>query len=545
VLGAPLVPGGRQTETCVTASDATVLNIAATVQRHAELTPDRPAIVSGGERLTYRDLDVLSGRVARALEHLGIRRGDHVALSCPNLPAFPIVYFGILKLGAVVVPINVLCKTREIAYHLRDSDARAYFCFEGTPELPMGAMGKAAFDEIDGCQQFILLPRRPGSPAADDVKTLETLLAGAREPLRAAPTRPDDTAVMLYTSGTTGQAKGAELTHFNIFLNAVAARDLGWPLRTPGAQEVALITLPLFHSFGQVAQLVTHVLAGDVIVLMPRFEPGGALDHMARHRVTFWAGVPTMYWALLHHVETAAADPGGAAAHLKFCISGGAPMPVKVMTAFERTFGVRILEGYGLSETSPVATFNHLERPSRPGTVGHALLGVEVACVDDEDRPVGPGQIGEVVIRGHNIMKGYYKRPEATAAVMRHGWFHTGDMGMIDEDGYLAIVDRKKDMIIRGGCNVYPREVEELLLGHSCVELCAVIGIPDERLGEDVKAIVVRKPGASVTEQELIDWCDERMASFKRPRSVAFVEHLPMTATGKVLKRELRDQIVR
>ena len=303
----------------------------------------------------------------------------------------------------------------------------------------------------------MLVPARRGVRAADDsVPTLDTLLAGASEPLLPAPTAPDDTAVMLYTSGTTGQAKGAELTHLNVFLNAVAARDLSAAVRTPGAQEVVLITLPLFHSFGQVAQMVTHLLAGDHD-LLPRFDAAAVLDTMARERVTFWAGVPTMFWALLNHVRTTGADPAAAAAHLKLCISGGAPMPVEVISAFEQMFGLRILEGYGLSETSPVATFNHLERPSRPGTVGQPLVGVEVACVDDNDRPVPSGEVGEIVIRGHNIMKGYYKRPEATAAALRNGWFHSGDLGVIDADGYVAIVDRKKDMILRGGCNVPAR----------------------------------------------------------------------------------------
>ena len=523
---------------------ATTLNVSSIVRRHAELTPNRPAFALGGERLTYGELDVLSGRVARALAELHIAPGDHVALSCPNLLAFPILYLGILKLGAVVVPINVLCKAREIAYHLRDSDARAYFCFEGTPELPMGVMGKQAFDEVPGCEHFVLVPARRGTRAADDsVVTLDALLAGAGEPLLPAPTAPDDTAVMLYTSGTTGQAKGAELTHLNVFLNAVGARDLSAAVRTPGAQEVVLITLPLFHSFGQVAQMVTHLLAGDLMVLMPRFEAAAVLDTMTRERVTFWAGVPTMFWALLNHVRSAGADAAAAAAHLKLCISGGAPMPVEIMSAFEQMFGLRILEGYGLSETSPVATFNHLERPSRPGTVGQPIVGVEVACVDDNDCPVPSGTVGEIVIRGHNIMKGYYKRPEATAAALRNGWFHSGDLGLIDSDGYVAIVDRKKDMILRGGCNVYPREVEELLMTHPAVSLCAVIGVPDERLGEEVTAVIVKKPDAVAGEDEIIRWCDERLASYKRPRSVIFRDDLPMTATGKILKRELRSAL--
>jgi long-chain acyl-CoA synthetase len=233
-------------------------------------------------------------------------------------------------------------------------------------------------------------------------------------------------------------------------------------------------------------------------------------------------------------------DVGPVAENLRVCVSGGAPLPLEVLREFERTFGVRILEGYGLSETSPVATFNHLQRPSKPGTVGQAVVGVDIACVNDRDEPVATGERGEVVIRGHNVMKGYYKRPEATAEAIRHGWFHSGDIGILDEDGYLSIVDRKKDMILRGGFNVYPRELEETLMTHPAVSLVAVVGVPDERLGEEVKAFVVRRPGASVTEDELIHWCRDQMAAYKAPRFVEFRDQLPMGATGKVLKRELR-----
>ena len=229
-----------------------------------------------------------------------------------------------------------------------------------------------------------------------------------------------------------------------------------------------------------------------------------------------------------------------AAASLRVCVSGGAPMPVEVLQAFERTFGVRVLEGYGLSETAPVVAFNQLQRPSKPGTVGLPIFGVDVRCVDEHDKPLPPGERGEVVVRGPNVMKGYYNRPEATAEAMRGGWFHTGDIGQLDSDGYLAIVDRKKDMILRGGFNVYPREIEEVLMTHPAVSLAAVVGVPDDRLGEEVKAFVVRQPGAAITADELIAWCREQMAAYKYPRMVEFRDALPMSATGKMLKRELR-----
>jgi long-chain acyl-CoA synthetase len=355
------------------------------------------------------------------------------------------------------------------------------------------------------------------------------------------PRRPDDTAVILYTSGTTGQAKGAELTHENMVLNAVASRDMFLPATLGGyEQEVALVTLPLFHSTAQTCQMNAGLLGGFRLVLLPRFEPAAVLGTMQREQVGIWIGVPTMYWALLKFIADTGADAAPVARHLRLCVSGGAPMPVDVMRRFEETFGVRILEGYGLSETSPVACFNQLHRASKPGTVGQPIFGVDVRCHDDQDRPVSTGERGEVVIRGPNIMKGYYNRPDATAEATRNGWFHTGDIGILDEEGYLAIVDRKKDMILRGGLNVYPREIEEVMMSHPAVSLVAVIGVPDERLGEEIKAFVVRRANATISEDELLSWCKEQLAAYKYPRSVEFRESLPVGATGKILKRELR-----
>jgi long-chain acyl-CoA synthetase len=275
-------------------------------------------------------------------------------------------------------------------------------------------------------------------------------------------------------------------------------------------------------------------------VLLPRFEPAVVLETMKAEKVNFWTGVPTMYWMLLQHARASGIDTAAVAATLRLVASGGAPMPTAVMKDFEETFGVRVLEGYGLSETAPVASFNHVQRPSRPGTVGQPLWGIDIRCVDEADQPVRAGERGEVVIRGHNIMKGYYKQAQATADVMRNGWFHTGDIGVLDQDGYLSIVDRKKDMIIRGGMNVYPRELEEVLMSHPAVSLAAVVGVPDEKYGEEVKAFIVRKPGAAIDEAELLGWSREQFAPFKTPKSIEFRDTLPVSATGKVLKRELR-----
>jgi long-chain acyl-CoA synthetase len=523
-----------------------VLNLSSSVEHHARLTPTRAAVVWKDVRLSYDDLNRRIGRLANGLKGIGIEPGDHVALSCPNLPYFPIAYYALLRMGAVVVPLNVTFKPREIAYHLADSDAKALLCFEGTPELPMARMARQALQEVPGCSRFVLLPADPRAPAAGGELTLQALMADQPDEHPTYPTDPNDTAVILYTSGTTGQPKGAELTHLNEFLNSAVVLDIHRSAIdcSPSGSNVVLVTLPLFHSTGQTAQMNTGFYGGWTLVLLPRFDPAAVLETMARERVNFWVGVPTMYWALLQHATTVGVDPEPIARHLRLAASGGAPMPVVVMTAFEQTFGVRILEGYGLSETSPVAAFNHVERPSRAGTVGQPLLGVEIRCVDEHDRPVPAGTRGEIVVRGHNVMKGYYKRPDATAEAMRNGWFHTGDIGVFDDDGYLSVVDRKKDMIIRGGQNVYPRELEEVLMTHPAITQAAVVGVPDEKYGEEIKAFIVRKPEAAVTETDLLTWCKEQFASYKYPRLIEFRDSLPVSTTGKILKRELRTERV-
>jgi long-chain acyl-CoA synthetase len=504
------------------------LNLAAVLEHPARLTPDRIAITCGAQQLTYAELNAAATRVAAGLHALGIRAGDHVALSCPNVPWFPIAYFGILKAGAAVVPLNVLLKPREIAYHLKDSDAKAVLAFEGSADLPIGAMVRDAAAQA-GTTLVMVFPQ--------DADALLRDPAGFHPPRR----EPEDTAVILYTSGTTGHPKGAELTHGNMVSNAVTSHDMFTPAFGGGTgQQVALVTLPLFHSTAQTTQMNAALYGGFRLVLLPRFDPAAVLDTFAREGVGMWIGVPTMYWALLDYARASGADVSAREASLRLCVSGGAPMPVELLHAFELTFNVRILEGYGLSETAPVVAFNQLQRPSKPGTVGLPVFGVEVRCVDEHDQALPPGERGEVVVRGPNVMKGYYGRPEATAEVMRGGWFRTGDIGQFDDDGYLSIVDRKKDMILRAGFNVYPREIEEVLMTHPGVALSAVIGVPDPRLGEEVKAFVVRRPGATVTEAELIAWAREQMAAFKYPRIVEFRDTLPMSATGKLLKRALR-----
>jgi long-chain acyl-CoA synthetase len=514
-----------------------MLNLAMLLEDSAREEPQRDAVVFNDTRLSYAGLNAAANQVANLLVQRGIQKGDTVAISCPNLAYFPIVYYGILKAGATVVPLNVLLRPREIAYHLQDSGAKAYFCFAGTPQLPLGETGYAGFQAAERCEHFFLMTADPAAPSPiAGVTTLGAALRGQPTTFETALTDPDDTAVILYTSGTTGQPKGAELTHCNMLLNARLA-DTIYPR---AEHDVHLITLPLFHSFGQSVQMNAGIYNRATLVLLPRFSPDAAFQLMDRENVTFFAGVPTMYWELLNYAGADTYDLQKIAQNLRICISGGAAMPVEVMRAFEQKYDVKILEGYGLSETSPIATFNRMDRPAKPGSIGLPVWGVSVRVVDQDGNDVPTGEAGEIIIRGHNVMKGYYNRPEASAAAIKHSWFYTGDIGRRDADGYFYIVDRLKDMIIRGGFNVYPREIEEVLLTHPAVSLAAVIGVPHESHGEEVKAFIIRKAGATITETELIAWCKETMAAYKYPRMIEFRDSLPMTATGKILKRELR-----
>ncbi|MBZ0118251.1 MAG: AMP-binding protein, partial [Sandaracinaceae bacterium] len=357
---------------------------------------------------------------------------------------------------------------------------------------------------------------------------------GGSEPVADLPgTMPDDTAVILYTSGTTGRPKGAELTHFNLFFNALYAQRF---LMGLDPSTVALATLPLFHSFGQSVIQNAVIAGGGKLVLLPRFDPKSALELMQKHEVNLFAGVPTMYFALLHFPEA-----GNYKLDLKYCLSGGAAMPVEVMHAFDKKYGVNILEGYGLSETSPIASFNVLDRPKKAGSIGLPIWGVEFKLVDAEGKTVVKnGEPGEICIKGHNIMKGYYKKPEANEEAFAGGWFHSGDVAIKDDEGYYFIVDRKKDMIIRGGFNVYPREIEEVLYGHPAIAEAAVIGVPHESHGEEVKAVIALKAGKSTTADEVIAFCKEKLAAYKYPRIVEIIDALPKGPTGKILKRELK-----
>jgi long-chain acyl-CoA synthetase len=514
-----------------------MLNLSVLLEDSARHYPERAAVVLGAQRLTYAQLDAAANQVANMLVSRGVNPGDKVALSCPNLPYFPVVYYGILKAGAVVVPLNVLLKGREIAYHLNDSDAKAYFCFQGTAELPMAAEGHAGFSQAEQCEHFFLITADPAAPSPiEGTETMAAAVAGRSPVFESVLAAETDPAVILYTSGTTGQAKGAELSHSNLLLNAFTCNRL---FQSKPGTDTHLLVLPLFHSFGSTVNMNAGFGVGATLVLLPRFEPAAAVRLLEQENVTFFAGVPTMYWGLLNAL-TEDVDVDRIAANMRVAVSGGSSLPVEIIRQVQERFGLQILEGYGLSETSPVATFSDPDSEPRPGSIGVPIWGVEVKLIDESWNTIeAADEIGEIAIRGHNIMRGYYNRPEATAEVMNNGWFRTGDLARRDKDGFYYIVDRAKDMIIRGGFNVYPREIEEVLMTHEAVSLAAVIGVPHPRHGEEVKAYVIRKDGATVTEEELVAWGKEQMASYKYPRIVTFVESLPMTATGKLLKRAL------
>lgn len=513
-----------------------MLNLSVILEDSARRYAEKAAFTFMDTKLNFAQINAAANQVANGLVAKGIQPGDKVALSCLNLPYFPIVYFGILKAGAVVVPLSVLLKRGEIEYHLKDSDAKAYFCFVGTPELPMAQEGFAGFSNAPDCQHFFVITAQATDPSPiEGTATLGQLMAKQPPRFTSVATSAEDTAVIIYTSGTTGRPKGAELTHSNLMLNAVLSADLVGIY----TEDKLLIVLPLFHIFAMTVLMNAGVYRGASSVLLPRFDGQTVLGLMQKHHITIFAGVPTMYWGLLN-CDTSEFDLDAIQNRLQICVSGGASLPIEVLRGFEAKFKVPIIEGYGMSEGSPVVTFNHRDQKRIPGSIGTPVWGVEVMIVDEEDNPVPVGEKGQLLYRGHNVMKGYYNKPEANAETLKGGWLHSGDIAMEDENGYFYIVDRTKDMIIRGGLNVYPREVEEVMMQHEAISLVAVIGVPHIEYGEEIKACVVLNDGATVTEEGLIEWTKEQIAAYKYPREIEFLNALPMSATGKILKKELR-----
>jgi long-chain acyl-CoA synthetase len=490
-------------------------NLACLLSDSASKHPDQIAIRLDDVAVSYENLEQVSRRVAGLLASKGIGPGDRVGVMLPNVPHFPMVYYAALRLGAIVVPMNVLLTAREIKHYLSNSGAKLIVVWHD-----FTAEAEAAADETG----VGLLPVEPSQ--------IGELVAAADPVEEIAEVGPDDTAVVLYTSGTTGHPKGAELTHHNIGSNVEAC--LG--LFEPTSGDVIFGGLPLFHIFGQTACMNVAVATGAEITLLPRFDPQKALEMIQRDGVSIFMGVPTMYAAMLHATGRESYDVDS----LRLCVSGGAALPMEILTAFEKEFGCPVIEGYGLSETSPVASFGRLDRERKPGTIGTPIDGVEMRIVDEDGRVLGVGDVGEVQIKGPNIMKGYWEMPEETAAAIDpDGWFSSGDMATVDEDGYYRIVDRKKEMILRGGYNVYPREVEEVLYEIPEIAEAAVLGIAHDDLGEEIVAVVSFKEGQSAGVEEIQAYAKQQVAAYKYPRHIIVVDQLPKGPTGKILKREI------
>jgi long-chain acyl-CoA synthetase len=508
----------------------TVLSLATILAEGARRYPDKVAVVDGEKRVTYAELWLEARAYAAGLRELGVGPGDTVAILIPNVLDFPRVYYAALAVGARLVPVHLLLTADEVAYVLRDSGADVLVAH--TSQLALGA----AAAQATGTRLVAVGPMPPGLAGAP--ARLEDA-AGGVEPLRTYVTREaEDVAVIFYTSGTTGQPKGALLTHLNLVMNATVNV---FDANDAHPDDVVMGCLPLFHTFGQTVGMNGTFRLGATLVLLARFTGEAAIDLMVREGVTVFHGVPTMYIALLEAAAKADRLP-----QPRLCVSGGASLPVAVLERFAETFSATIYEGYGLSETSPTATTNQPAFGTKAGTIGHPIWGVEVEFarpeIEERIEFLPTGELGEIVIRGHNVFAGYLNRPDATAAAVVDGWFRSGDLGRKDEQGFITIVDRKKDLVIRGGFNVYPREVEEALARHPAVQQVAVIGVPDAVLGEEICAVVVPDPGG-VTEDELIEWAKEKLGRHKYPRQVRFVDELPLGPSHKVLKRELRRTI--
>ena len=514
--------------------DPMTANLASLLEESASCHPDRPAVVSCEHTLDHATLDDLARRFASALGELGVETGQSVALLLPNVAHFPVAYFGCHRAGSPVVPLNPLLSADELTWQLSDSGAVALVVWESLLEGAAPALARSP-----QCRHVVVARADLGDLSAPDGgHNLTAMVLGAPPASAPAATGGADTAVILYTSGTTGRPKGAELTHANLLSNALTCSTEVLPI---GPETVALVALPLFHAFGQTVLQNAVLAVGGSMVLQPRWDATAAAALVRGHRVTLYGGVPAMYRALLARPQDDDAD----LASLRVCVAGGAPLPPAVAAAFERRTGTTILEGYGLSETSPVVAFWLPDGPGDIGSVGAPLPGVEIRLVDDAGSVVEqPDRAGEIWVRGPNVMKGYLGDPEATAAVLVDGWFRTGDVGACDRDGAYRIVGRTKEMIIRSGYKVYPREVEDVLAAHPAVLEAAVVGVPDERRGEEVVAFVSLAPGAEASPGDLVGHCRERLAAYKYPRRIEVRACLPHGPTGKVLKRELVANLV-
>jgi len=505
------------------------MNVAENIDRAARHFPERPAVIFEGRVLTYRALQRDVDRAAHALVALGVHAGDRVALYLPNIPEFAIAYLAALKVGAVAVSVNVMLMTEEVRYILDDAGVRVLFATAAQWSQVAPLVGTvASLEHVVTCE---------GEMTAEaQTHALADLLAAApAERFRAVDLDRDAPAAVLYTSGTTGRQKGATLSHGNVSSNAFATQH---HLRVD-ADDRLLLFLPLFHCFGQNFVMNAGIAAGAALVLHRRFDAERVLTSVEREGVTIFLAVPTIYIHLL-----AAQVPAARLSTVRLYFSAAAPLPVEVAQKWRDVYARPIHEGYGLTETSPFASYNH-EVEWRSGSIGTPIENVEMKVFDEQDHEVRVRDRGEIVVRGPNVMLGYWNRPDESAHALRGGWFHTGDIGYVDEDGYFHIVDRHKDMINSAGFKIWPIDVEQALYEHPAVKECAVVGAPDPVNGEVVTAFVTLHPGAQATEDELAAFCRGRMAAYKVPRLVRLVDELPKSATGKLLKRVLRERLAR
>jgi long-chain acyl-CoA synthetase len=488
---------------------------------------DKAALVAGDRTLTYRELDDRARRVAGALHEAGVRKGDRVALLLGNVPEFVEALHGIWRLGAVVAPLNVMLTSEEAGYVLADAEASAVVTDPRFLPTVLAAR--------DGVAQLDHVLVTGGGPAPSGTSSYEEALERAPEP-PAVEVTDEDLALLAYTAGTTASPKGAMLTHGNLLANLDQMAEV--PALAEAETDVVLLALPLFHIYALNVVLGITIREGATAVLVERFDPAGTLELVERHGVTILFGAPPMFAAWLQAAGQRTFDVSS----VRLAVSGAAPLPGEVLGAFRERFGIEIWEGYGLTETAPAVTTNALGTEAKPNSIGLVLPGVDVRLVDEGGEEVEDGDPGEIVVRGPNVFQGYWHRAEETAEAFRDGWLRTGDVAYRDEDGYLFIVDRTKDLIIVSGFNVFPKEVEDAIARHPKVAEVVVLGVPDERTGEAVKALIVPRAGETLTEDEVLEHCRETLARFKWPRIVEMVDSLPKHVTGKVLRRALREE---
>jgi long-chain acyl-CoA synthetase len=504
------------------------MNVAEVLRVGAGSHPDLPALIFHGRSLSYGELDDLADRVAGALAGVGVTKGDRVALLAGNVPEFVATLYGALRLGAVVCPLNTMLTAEELRAILHDADAAAIVSDQASMAEVVRLRG-----QLPGVRTVVVIG---GPPAPPGTVSLEEILGGGSE-APAVAAEDSDLAVIAYTAGTTAAPKGAMLTHGNLTANL---RQMGsLPILSEAGHDVVLVALPLFHIYALNAVLGLTLHVGGTAVLAERFDPVEALRLVERHRVTVLFGAPPMFAAWLGVDRS---DVPEDLSSLRVAASGASALPGEVMTAFAEKFGVTIWEGYGLTETAPAVTTNAAGDVAKPGSIGLPLQDVEVRLVDDDGEDAEEGDPGEIWVRGPNVFAGYWNRPEETARVLRDGWFRTGDVAYRDEDGYLFIVDRKKDLVIVSGFNVYPREVEEAIERHPLVAEAAVVGIADERTGEAVQAWVVPVQDARLEPADVVEFLQGSLARFKQPKDVRVVASLPHHVTGKVLRRALRGE---